>query len=108
MWYSRQYDWTPMPYAIFFVRGVAFHGTNITSRLGKSASHGCIRLATSNAAQLFSLVHKHGFAKTQIAVFGSAKHHPAAAAHRTRTPRIESTASSGLPSWANALFRPSP
>jgi tetratricopeptide (TPR) repeat protein len=108
MWYSRQYDWTPMPYTIFFVRGVAFHGTNITSRLGKSASHGCIRLATSNAAQLFSLVHKHGFAKTQITVFGSAKHHPAAVTHRTPTPRIESTAPSGLPSWANALFRPSP
>jgi tetratricopeptide (TPR) repeat protein len=108
MWYSRQYDWTPMPYAIFFVRGVAFHGTNITSRLGKSASHGCIRLATSNAAQLFSLVHKHGFAKTQIVVFGAAKHHPAAVAHRAPTPRIESTASSGLPSWAKALFRQSP
>src|SRR5262249_54055339 len=63
MWYSRQYDWTPMPYAVFFTRGVAFHGTNETSRLGKSASHGCVRLATSNAAQLFDLVHKHGFAQ---------------------------------------------
>ncbi len=31
MWYSRQYDWTPMPYAIFFVRGVAFHGTTTVS-----------------------------------------------------------------------------
>ena len=104
MWYSRQYDWTPMPYAIFFVRGVAFHGTNITSRLGKSASHGCIRLATSNAAQLYGLVQKHSLAKTQVVVFGAAKHHPAAVAHRAPTPRIESPASSGLPSWAKVLF----
>ena len=70
MWYSRQYDWTPMPYAIFFVRGVAFHGTTAVSRLGRSAWHGCIRLATANAAQLYGLVQKHSFAKTQIIVFG--------------------------------------
>ena len=73
IWYSRQYDWTPMPHAVFFNKGVAFHGTNATGRLGKAASHGCIRLANDHAQQLFELVHKHGFAQTRIVVFGSAK-----------------------------------
>ena len=104
MWYSRQYNWTPMPYAVFFVRGVAFHGTNITSRLGKSASHGCIRLATSNAAQLFDLVHKHGFEKTQIIVFGTARHDPPPVAKRVPTTEAKTAASSGLPWWAKTLF----
>jgi tetratricopeptide (TPR) repeat protein len=104
MWYSHQYNWTPMPYAIFFVRGVAFHGTNVTSRLGKTASHGCIRLATSDAAQLFDLVHKHGFAKTQIIVFGTPKHDPPAVAHRVPPPWPETVASGGLPWWAKTVF----
>lgn len=105
MWYSRQYNWTPMPYAIFFVRGVAFHGTNATSRLGRSASHGCIRLATSNAAVLFDLVHKHGFAQTQIVVFGTAKHDAPAVARRT-PPRSGTTTTAAvvLPTWARLLF----
>ena len=104
MWYSRQYAWTPMPYAIFFVRGVAFHGTTITSRLGRSASHGCIRLATGNAAQLFALVRRHGFEKTQIIVFGAAKHDPPTVAHRAPTARAETGTSNGFPSWAKALL----
>jgi tetratricopeptide (TPR) repeat protein len=103
MWYSRQYNWTPMPYAIFFVRGVAFHGTNVTSRLGRSASHGCVRLATSNAAVLFDLVHKHGFQQTQIVVFGAARHDAPGVARRA-APKREVTAQWGLPDWARALF----
>jgi tetratricopeptide (TPR) repeat protein len=104
MWYSRQYSWTPMPYAVFFIRGVAFHGTNVTSRLGKSASHGCVRLATSNAAQLFDLVHKHGFAKTQIVVYGTPNHDPPAVVRRAPTVGAATTTSNGLPSWAKAVF----
>ena len=104
MWYSRQYNWTPMPYAVFFIRGVAFHGTNVTSRLGKSASHGCVRLATTNAAQLFELVHRHGFAKTQIIVYGAPKHDAPAVARRRPTAGPETTTSNGLPSWAKSVF----
>jgi tetratricopeptide (TPR) repeat protein len=103
MWYSRQYDWTPMPYAIFFVRGVAFHGTTAVSRLGRSASHGCVRLATSNAAQLYDLVHKHGFAKTQVVVFGKATHDAplvAQRAPRRRTAEPDDT----IASWVKNLF----
>ena len=68
MWRSRQYGYAPMPYAVFFHRGTAFHGTAATGLLGRPASHGCIRLATGNAAQLFKLVHKHGYAQTKIVV----------------------------------------
>jgi tetratricopeptide (TPR) repeat protein len=106
MWYSRQYDWTPMPYAIFFVRGVAFHGTTAVSRLGKSASHGCVRLATSNAAQLYDLVQKHSFAKTQIIVFGKATHGAPAVAQRA--PSARTTSPNTFASWVKALFDQSP
>ena len=102
MWYSRQYHWTPMPYAIFFVRGVAFHGTTAVSRLGRSASHGCIRLATSNAAQLYGLVQKHSFAKTQIIVFGKATHDPPIVAQRT--PAVRSTSPNTFANWIKDLF----
>jgi lipoprotein-anchoring transpeptidase ErfK/SrfK len=44
MWYSRKYDWSPMPHAIFFYHGYAIHGTGYVSRLGRPASHGCVRL----------------------------------------------------------------
>jgi tetratricopeptide (TPR) repeat protein len=102
MWYSRQYDWTPMPYAIFFVRGVAFHGTTAVSRLGRSASHGCIRLATGNAAQLYGLVQKHTFAKTQIIVFGKAIHGSPTVAQRT--PAARSTSPNTFANWVKDLF----
>ena len=26
-WYSRKYDWAPMPHSIFFLGGYAIHGT---------------------------------------------------------------------------------
>ncbi len=55
-WYSRKYDWAPMPNAIFFHKGYAIHGTNQVSRLGRPASHGCVRLHPQHAAILFDLV----------------------------------------------------
>lgn len=71
MWYSRKYDNAPMPHAVFFVGGVAVHGTQAVRSLGMPASHGCVRLAPSNAARFYSLVHKHGYARTRIEVFGT-------------------------------------
>ena len=53
-WFSRKYDWSPMPYSIFFNGGYAIHGSYEISRLGRPASHGCIRLHPDNAAVLFS------------------------------------------------------
>ncbi|MGH1417357.1 MAG: L,D-transpeptidase [Hyphomicrobiaceae bacterium] len=68
MWYSRKYDNSPMPYSIFFRGGYAIHGTNYISRLGRRASHGCIRLAPSNAARLFRLVKQYGSRNTRITI----------------------------------------
>lgn len=68
MWYSRKYDMSPMPYSIFYDGGYAIHGTNAVSRLGSPASHGCIRLDTANAAQLFSLARQVGPGNMKVVV----------------------------------------
>jgi hypothetical protein len=68
-WFSRQYDWSPMPYSIFFNGGYAIHGSYEISHLGRPASHGCIRLHPANAAVLFALV-KDNMKDTQIVVTG--------------------------------------
>ncbi|QKV17418.1 L,D-transpeptidase [Oricola thermophila] len=60
MWHSRKYDMSPMPYSIFFYGGYAIHGTNSVSKLGRPASHGCIRLRTENARKLYNLTRKIG------------------------------------------------
>lgn len=69
-WYSRKYDWSPMPYSIFFAGGYAIHGSNEISRLGRPASHGCIRLHPKNAAVLFDLV-KRNTSAVRIDIVGS-------------------------------------
>jgi hypothetical protein len=69
-WHSRKYD-GPMPHSIFFRGGFAIHGTSQVGRLGRPASHGCVRLAPGNAARLFALVQKHRSA-TRIAIHGVA------------------------------------
>lgn len=59
-YFSKKYDNAPMPYAMFYHRGFAIHGTNSIKRLGRRASHGCVRLHPKNAAKLFSMVKRHG------------------------------------------------
>jgi hypothetical protein len=72
IWYSRQWDNAPMPHAIFFTRdGHAIHGTLEVKRLGKPASHGCVRLSLENAATLYALVEKTGLKNTQVILAGS-------------------------------------
>ena len=68
MWYSRSYDNSPMPYAVFYDRGWAIHGTSAISRLGSPASHGCVRLATDNAEAFYTLVRQVGPGNTRIIV----------------------------------------
>jgi lipoprotein-anchoring transpeptidase ErfK/SrfK len=68
-WFSRKYDWSPMPYSIFFNEGYAIHGSYEISHLGRPASHGCIRLHPDNAAVLYNLV-KERMSETQIVVTG--------------------------------------
>jgi L,D-transpeptidase catalytic domain len=71
IWYSKQWDNAPMPHAIFFTKdGHAIHGTLDEKRLGKPASHGCVRLSRANAATLFALVEANGLAQTQVVLTG--------------------------------------
>jgi lipoprotein-anchoring transpeptidase ErfK/SrfK len=65
---SRKYDNAPMPYAVFFNGGYAVHATFDLKRLGRPASHGCIRLHPENAAEFFSLAREYGLKNTQIVV----------------------------------------
>lgn len=65
---SRKYNNAPMPYAVFFRGGYAVHGTNQVSRLGRPASHGCIRLKTANAAKFFSMVERNGHSNIRIVI----------------------------------------
>jgi len=67
-WFSQKYDLSPMPHSIFFHYGYAIHGTNYVSRLGRRASHGCVRLHPNNAATLFALVQEYGKRRTKIVV----------------------------------------
>ena len=67
-YFSKKYHNSPMPYSIFFHGGYAIHGTNYVKSLGRPASHGCVRLHPSNAAQLFSLVKQYGPGNTRIVI----------------------------------------
>ena len=70
-WRSRKYGNAPMPHSVFFHNGYAIHGTTEIARLGKSASHGCVRLHPENAAKLYALVQKE-MAETRIVVSNDA------------------------------------
>ncbi|MGL5136368.1 MAG: L,D-transpeptidase, partial [Beijerinckiaceae bacterium] len=69
----KPYHWSKkyggaMPHAIFFKGGYAIHATSATGRLGRPASHGCIRLAPAAARQLYAMVKEHGPRSTRIAI----------------------------------------
>ena len=65
---SRKYDNAPMPFAVFFNGGYAVHATFDLKRLGRPASHGCVRLHPDNAAQFFSLARQAGLANTRVII----------------------------------------
>lgn len=68
MHYSRKYDNAPMPHSIFFLGGYAIHGTTDLKRLGRPASHGCIRLHPQNARWLYQIVNEYGKNNTYIEI----------------------------------------
>lgn len=68
MWYSKKYENSPMPWSVFYNGGYAVHGTNAVRQLGRPASHGCVRLATANAATFYALVREVGMKDTRIVV----------------------------------------
>ncbi|MEZ2127233.1 MULTISPECIES: L,D-transpeptidase [unclassified Sinorhizobium] len=65
---SSKYENAPMPFAVFFTGDYAVHGTYDLRRLGRRASHGCIRLHPNNAAAFFSMASKVGLANTRIVI----------------------------------------
>jgi lipoprotein-anchoring transpeptidase ErfK/SrfK len=65
---SKKYDNAPMPFAVFFNGGYAVHGTYDLKRLGRPASHGCVRLHPDNAAAFFSLARQVGLANTRVVI----------------------------------------
>jgi lipoprotein-anchoring transpeptidase ErfK/SrfK len=65
---SRKYDNAPMPYAIFFNGGYAVHATFDLKRLGRPASHGCVRLHPDNAAEFYQLAQRTGLSNTRILI----------------------------------------
>ncbi len=55
-----------MPYSVFYDSHWAIHGTTAIKRLGRPASHGCVRLHPKNAAILFNLVLRQGKKNTVV------------------------------------------
>jgi len=78
---SDEYDQAPMPYAIFFSRGLAIHGT-YERGLGRPASHGCVRLSIDHARELFAWVEQYG---ASVEIDGVA---PARGALYAEAPRV--------------------
>lgn len=65
---SRKYNNAPMPFAIFYDGDYAIHGTDQISRLGKPASHGCVRLDPKNAEILFEMVKTAGMESLRVEI----------------------------------------
>lgn len=65
---SRRYNNAPMPFAIFYDGNFAIHGTDQIKRLGKPASHGCVRLDPKNAKILFEMVKAEGMENTRVVI----------------------------------------
>lgn len=95
---SQKYDDAPMPYAVFFRGGYAVHGTNALGRLGRPASHGCVRLSPSNARRFFELVQQHGMPASKIIIHDA----PAQRAEKLHVAEIGGKRERGeLPSKSN-------
>ncbi len=67
-YYSKKYNNAPMPHSIFFRGGYAVHGTGSIKRLGRVASHGCVRLHPDNARRLYNLVQSVGPRNARIKI----------------------------------------
>jgi hypothetical protein len=71
IWYSKQWDNSPMPHSIFFRKdGHAIHGSYEVKTLGTPVSHGCVRISPENAATLYALVDENGLENTQVVLTG--------------------------------------
>jgi hypothetical protein len=71
VWYSKEWDNSPMPHSIFFRKdGHAIHGSYEVKTLGTPVSHGCVRISPENAATLYALVDENGLENTQVVLTG--------------------------------------
>jgi lipoprotein-anchoring transpeptidase ErfK/SrfK len=71
IWYSKQWDNSPMPHSIFFMKdGHAIHGSYEVKNLGKPVSHGCVRILPENATTLYALVKANGLENTRVLLTG--------------------------------------
>ncbi len=85
--YSEEWDNAPMPYSIFFTKtGNAMHGTYEVRNLGRAVSHGCVRLAVKNAAELWKLVRREKMANTTVVLSGAIPEGSPAMARAQPTP----------------------
>ena len=59
-----------MPYVVFIRGGYAIHGTTPGnfSLLGRTASHGCVRLHPTNAKIFYDMVQKYSLNETWITI----------------------------------------
>ncbi len=65
---SKKYNNAPMPWSVFFHGGYAVHGTTEVRRLGRIASHGCVRLHPANAKIFYKLVQTNGKENTLVSI----------------------------------------
>ena len=66
--YSKKWKMS-LPYLTWIGQdGTAIHGTYMSKKLGRTASHGCIRLSISNARKFYRLVERFGFWGTEVIV----------------------------------------
>lgn len=71
IWYSKQWDNSPMPHSIFFMKdGHAIHGSHEVKNLGRPVSHGCVRISPANATVLYTLVKENGMQNTKVVLDG--------------------------------------
>jgi hypothetical protein len=101
--FSREWDDAPMPHSIFFTQiGHAIHGSFDIKRLGRPASHGCVRLHPDNAAILYKLVRAEKMANTRVVLTGAIPGGPGEVKHRLGTDPY--AGDEGLVAWV----RPAP
>jgi L,D-transpeptidase catalytic domain len=88
VWYSQQWDNSPMPHSIFFMKdGHAIHGSYEVKTLGKPVSHGCVRVSPANAAILYALVKETGMKNVQVVLTGTTPGGEAVVASQPAYPR---------------------
>jgi hypothetical protein len=87
--FSKEFDDAPMPFSIFFTeRGHAIHGS-YDKRIGRPASHGCVRLSPENAQTLFALVEQEGVLNTTVVLTGTIPSGAPAVARPRVLPRLD-------------------